>query len=374
MRILHLTSYYPDAMKLIEKKCAGDGLSFSQLSQVAFNQFIAWSNSWSVAFIKSGIEAFDLVWNFSKAQKAWADEHGFDYVSDYQITLEQVKSFDPNIIWFDELDLKLFDLLKSNLPKAKFIGWTGSAVYETPLWSKLDLILSCAPESVQFLRSRGAESEHLHHAFDPRVLKYIHQRDEKIQRMIFIGQIIRKSTFHRTREFLLKELLREIDLEIYSPSAFFTLKDEVLNLIDSVKFRIKPKLMVDPKLKRHMKPPVFGLEMEQVISDSAVTLNLHADSSPLYASNMRMFEVSGVGGCLLTDKKMNNSDLFSLDTEIIEFDSVEDCVEKSVYLLNHPSVSLGIGRAAQKKVLASHTFDSRAIQFMECISRHPKIF
>ena len=52
-------------------------------------------------------------------------------------------------------------------------------------------------------------------------------------------------------------------------------------------------------------PPLFGLDMFQGLRDSQVTLNTHIDISPRSASNMRLFEATGAGSCLLTDRKEN---------------------------------------------------------------------
>ena len=107
--------------------------------------------------------------------------------------------------------------------------------------------------------------------------------------------------------------------------------------------------------------------MYQLLRDSTVTLNSHIDVSTHSASNMRLFEATGVGGCLLTDVKTNLSQLFELDAEIVAYDSFEECSEKIRWLLDNPQKRNSIAEAAQKRVLKSHTFAYRAVQLDEII-------
>jgi spore maturation protein CgeB len=75
---------------------------------------------------------------------------------------------------------------------------------------------------------------------------------------------------------------------------------------------------------------------------------------------MRLFETTGVGGCMITDWKDNLAKLFEPDREVVTFRSVEELVEKSAWLVDHPAEAAGIGRAAQARVLKEHSFSQRA--------------
>ena len=62
-----------------------------------------------------------------------------------------------------------------------------------------------------------------------------------------------------------------------------------------------------------------------------------------------MFEVGGLGGCLLTDKMDDNSDFYEADYEIVEYESEEECAEKAKWLLSNPKQCKAIGEAAHKR-------------------------
>jgi spore maturation protein CgeB len=107
--------------------------------------------------------------------------------------------------------------------------------------------------------------------------------------------------------------------------------------------------------------------MYETVRDAKVTLNIHADSSDRYASNMRLFEVTGVGGCLLTDWKPNLGELFALDREVVAYRSPAECIEKARWLLEHPDARAAIAKAGQARTLRSHTFAHRAGRFAEIV-------
>jgi spore maturation protein CgeB len=135
----------------------------------------------------------------------------------------------------------------------------------------------------------------------------------------------------------------------------------VLPLINRVaNWSSQPLCPVNPALKPVIKSPVYGLEMFQVLHDSHVVLNAHADSSPQYVSNMRLFETTGVGTCMLVDWKENLADLFDVDKEVVAYRSVGECLEKVQWLSEHPEEGAAIAIAGQKRTLAEHTFSHRA--------------
>jgi len=99
-------------------------------------------------------------------------------------------------------------------------------------------------------------------------------------------------------------------------------------------------------------------------------LNIHADSSPQFAFNMKLFETTGVGSCLLTDWKENINQLFEEDEEIVTYRSPEECVQKAKWLLAN-SRELGIiAKKGQQRTFASHLYEHRVPEFLSIIKKH----
>jgi spore maturation protein CgeB len=103
------------------------------------------------------------------------------------------------------------------------------------------------------------------------------------------------------------------------------------------------------------------------LAHSQVTLNSHIDMSEQYASNMRLYEATGVASCLLTDWRPNMPELFDVDNEVVTFKTADECIEKVKYLLEHEEQRQAIAHAGQQRTLRDHTFDNRAAQLDDLI-------
>lgn len=391
MKLLHITSAYPAYIKSfygnnpqLEEK------SYQEQKTAFFYNSFAWSDSWSEALAKLGYETMEIVYNAGPLQNTWWRENIFSTklpANPMDIAIEQIKQFSPDILWFDDTSTILLEKIQHSCPKIRFLlGWVGSAMPEISLFSSMDLVLSCANESVEKLRILGIQSEQLHHAFDPRILSRIDTSAPKIHALSFIGQIIRGSQFHDQRADLLEKLCRKIDATIFSSIAELNWKHDakvmakkiihignlLLNKISTHEINNEisaPRSQRNAALQSHLKPGVYGLEMYQTLANSDTVLNIHADSSPTHASNMRLFETTGIGSCLLTDWRKNITDLFEPDTEIVTYRNADECIEKAVWLTKHKSEAAKIALAGQKRTLENHTFEHRAVRLAEILKK-----
>jgi len=87
---------------------------------------------------------------------------------------------------------------------------------------------------------------------------------------------------------------------------------------------------------------------------------------------MRMFEVTGVGSCLLTDNKKNMNELFDVDSEVVAYDNPDDCVAKVKWLLDHEEERKKIALAGQQKTLKYHSVENRCRSVVEIIQSELK--
>jgi hypothetical protein len=114
-------------------------------------------------------------------------------------------------------------------------------------------------------------------------------------------------------------------------------------------------------------PPVMGMDMYNLLHQSKVTFNNHADMAAGDVGNMRLFEATGVGTCLLTDTGNNMSDLYEADKEVVIYKNLDEAIEKAKYLIEHPNVAQEIAAAGQKRTLKDHTTIVRCRQIDEII-------
>lgn len=367
--------------------------SFDDQKRAHDAEAVAWGDAYTRALAPLGYEVLEIPLNMVPMMRAWDREHGGQPGAAFDpenVLVAQAREFAPDIIWFDHHEENLLRRLREAVRSCRLaVGWMGSPIGARNAWKQMDLVLSCAPEATAHMRALGIHSEHLHHAFDDAVLARLTPPRREVP-LTFIGSIIRRNRYHLDRDRILTAIVQHLPLEVYSPSvdpplqeyakaaasgALFLLTSAMraLGLLEPAMRRSSwvrkaalvataPRAPVNPRLRRHLKPAVFGLKMYQLEHDSSVVLNIHADSSPEYASNMRLFEAAGVGSCLLTDWRRNIADLLEPDREVVTYASPEECVEKARWLLDHPRERTAIARAGQARILKDHTFRERAIE------------
>jgi spore maturation protein CgeB len=371
MKMLRIAFGYPDYLEqFYRRRRYLKHQSYAEQKKAFEYDAFFWEGYWTAEFSKLGYNVQEVIWNCKTLQSQWAKEHlpqakHHTYtLSD--ILLSQVKEFDPDIIWLQRWNIKFLKILKDRFPSIKLIiGWAGSGVPQEyfQFFLATDIMFSCAPESVERLSKYRDNVYHINHWFVPDVLTRINTSAGIAHDVVFTGEIRLDSEHHLGRLAILQALVKQCKLEIYSSS--------VVNGTKSLSFIKKALYRLKDNPYRHImnvsQKGVFGLDMIQLLHDSRIGLNIHADSSPRYASNMKMFEISGSGSCLVTDWKENINDLFSEDTEVVTYKCVEECVEKVKWLLNNPEKRDEIAHAAQKRIEKQHGFDQRAAQMHEII-------
>jgi spore maturation protein CgeB len=381
LKLLYLTPPYPAYVRSFyaarpDLAAAPYGKQLAAFDHHAF----AWIGAWPDALAPLGVEVRQVLSNVPPLQRAWAAERNPALAAGPDldaIAVAQAADYAPDVLFFDHVDGTLLRRIRQAVPGLRLcIGWVGGTIPESEVPRDLDLVLSCAPESVQWLRGRGYRAELLQHAFNDRVLPHISERPKRHD-LAFFGQIVTQSAFHRNREVAFERLVDAgLKLEIFSPSYEITARDEwnalkrigawhVAQGLRSIGLPApassrKPSRPVSGKLKPYLRKALFGLDMYQAIADSKVVLNVHADASTGFASNMRLFESTGTGGCLLTDWKENLKELFEPEREIVTFRSIDECAEKAAWLLAHPAEAEAIGRAARARACKDHSFTRRA--------------
>ncbi|MGK7874691.1 MAG: glycosyltransferase [Xenococcaceae cyanobacterium] len=410
MRLIRITTNYPSYLKQFY---AQRPELFQETYAVQYKALMAdcysWADFWTHGFGKLGYEVWEPVGNAEPMQKAWARENGVSYRKKTWLTdivTAQVKHFQPDVVFVNDYltyTAEFFHHLRSECPSIRLvIGWCGAPYPDGSVFKAYDLVLSNIPSLVTHFRANGHRCEYMCHAFEPRILDKINSQSAPTTAFSFVGSIIKGSGFHHQREQLLKKLVQETELQIWSdicqPSEqerqLLPLKQKVYDLVQTAKsipggkslLTAIPKIKkyvsmehrpdmsdyVDPAIATRSKPALFGISMYQKLYESQVTLNTHIDLSARFASNMRLYEATGVGTCLLTDWQANLREVFETDVEVVTYRSAEEAMEKVWYLLEHEEERRAIARAGQARTLSDHTYAQRAIQLDEIIRQELK--
>jgi len=134
-------------------------------------------------------------------------------------------------------------------------------------------------------------------------------------------------------------------------------------------YGLHPVKSYSKTLKQATHPAVFGLEMFKLLRKAKITFNIHGDGAGEYAGNMKLFEATGVGSCLVTDNKKNIAELFDTNQEIVIFNNVDECIEKINWLLNNEEERQKIAKKGQQRTLKDHTVEKRCELIIEIINK-----
>lgn len=366
------------------------------------SQKVAWSNYFQTHMTQLGYEVFEVIYNAEPLQLAWAKEYGKGPENPTAIVLQQIKAFQPDIVFFQDtlyFDTSFYQLVRSEVKSVRLLfGHCCSPFNESNLksFSSFNFMLACSPAFQHSFSRHGIQSYLFYHGFEHTILDKIIIDPQVEKSVVFIGSFEKtnQQEFHDQRLKLVTKLLESsIPLKVYSQldipgfwelkarqSAFLLVK--VLEQMKMQRFIIKQNSLKkaslltkmpegptfsDIFLKSVINRSVYGLEMYQLLSHHIACLNIHGGIAGDYAANMRMFESTGVGTLLITDYKRNISDLFEPGQEIITYSSVQDCYEKLKWVFDHPVEARDIADAGQRRTLKDHTIEKRAALLNEII-------
>jgi spore maturation protein CgeB len=88
-------------------------------------------------------------------------------------------------------------------------------------------------------------------------------------------------------------------------------------------------------------------------------VNRHIDAAEGHANNMRLYEATGVGAMLLTDRGSNLPALFEPDREVVVYNDADDLVDKLRYYSANRGEARAIAEAGQRRTLTEHTYARR---------------
>lgn len=401
MRLMRIATNYPPYLDgfYASRPGLGDSPYADQQRALADDCFL-WADFWTRSLGRIGYDVWESVGNAGPMQKAWARENGASYGEATWVTdilAAQVRQFRPDVLFVADHNAyrrAFIERLRQDTPSIRLVlGWCGAPYADKETFQAYDIILSNIPGLVTLFRGWGARCEYLCHAFEPSVLERLGPPAAPETDFSFVGSVVKHEGYHNRREGLLLVLIDKAGLEIWgdvssaSPAEQGEVRraqrrydlihaatavpgvDILLKSIPKIRTYAlmpqRPRLNphhVDPRIASRAHAGLYGLAMYRKIAGSRVTLNTHIDISSDWASNMRLFEATGVGACLLTERQANLSDLFEPDVEVVTYASPEEAAEKAGYLLKRDDVRRAIAAAGQRRTLKCHTFDHRAAQ------------
>ncbi len=372
MKVVILDTYYPRFLKSFYANHAGlSSASSEEQTQALLKAAFGTSDFYSRHLKSLGVDAHDLVANCVPLQKTWATENGISFSAWalrlphrtfrlpvigaklaalpglMEVAIAQVRALKPDVLYCQDLSFFPGHVLQELKSHARLV--VGQIACPLPPESFLkgyDLILTSFPHFVPRLQALGVASEYFRIGFDTRVLELLGTVQKDIGAS-FVGGI---SRHHGKAIPLLEYLATNTPIEFFGYGA-------------------KTLPRSSPIRKRHH-GEVWGLDMYRALARSKVTLNRHINVAENNANNMRLYEATGVGSLLITDRKDNLDEIFEIGKEIVAYSSQEEAAELIRYFLDHPEEAAAIARAGQARTLREHTYLHRMEELVLILQRY----
>jgi hypothetical protein len=374
MKILILDTMYPKFLKAAGFSTTPNSFStYSEALSVLMKSRFGVSDSYSVFLGQLGHEVSEVIANSYLLQTLWSRDHLSQPIRAWaggipgsvlsrvpftgkishflpslqRILLKQVEQFRPDVLYVQDLNFCSPELYSELKKSARYlVGQIASPLPSPKTIASFDLILSSLPNFVAKFRDWGVNSEYLPLGFDSRVSLEVTEANRDIP-VSFVGGI---SRYHGNTIPLLSEVASEAPgLEIYGYGS---------NFIDKV-----------PSLNKLHKGEAWGLEMYKVLRRSRVTLNRHISISENYANNMRLYEATGMGALLITDKKSNLNEIFEIDREVLAYSSPTEAKELVRWAAENPAEARSIAEAGNRRTLGNYTYESVLAQLEGILSK-----
>lgn len=263
------------------------------------------------------------------------------------VAIAQIKAAKPDVLYCHDLSFFPYEVLKALRSHVRLI--VGQIACPLPPDSFLrgyDLILTSFPHFVPRLKALGVASDYFRIGFDTRVLELLGTVNKEVD-VSFVGGI---SRHHGNAVPLLEYLATNTSIEFYGYGA-------------------KTLPRSSPIRARHH-GEVWGMDMYRALARSRITLNRHINVAENNANNMRLYEATGVGALLITDRKDNLGELFDIGKEVVAYSTPEEAAELIRYYSDHPDEAATIARAGQARTLREHTYRHRMEELVPTLERH----
>jgi spore maturation protein CgeB len=410
-------AYKPALASLYVRDPALVDASYDAQLQAFFDNSLIYSDSFSDAMRARGNDAIELISNAESIQKTWAHEHGAAYCADdwiREILYAQIEAIRPDVIFIQGLSTDPENFQSTRAFRERFpfvrlvVGYSG---FVSPLddLDGMDIVIGSMPFLYDYYTVSGIPTHMVYHSFDPRSFGRIggaptwrpgFSLQDRPHALTFTGTSgVGHGPTHATRYWELVRVILDQPLECWldegdsnaTKAEQINQTVQMTNLVEGLRSSAarhgsalavqalrdmlaetlgddQPILPLAGLFPDRCHPPVYGINMLSLLGQSQITLNRHTDAMGTSFGNIRAFEATGMGACLVSDTGSNVNDIFEPDSEIVTYASVDEAVEKLSYLKEHDAARMAIAQAGQARTLREHTSTHRSHTFHEIIS------
>lgn len=372
MKIVIVDTYYPKFLSAYYKKTPGlERASYDLQLESLLSARFGTSDFYSHHLRDLGVHAEDLIVNCLPMQRMWAIRHALAF-SDValkvphrffrvpllgswlarlpglvDVAFAQIQSMKPDVLYCQDLSFfppEIIHKLKGTVQLV--VGQIACPLPPENFLKSYDLILTSLPHFVPKFRDMGINSEYFRIGFESRILKELGSIEKNID-VSFVGGI---SRHHHQSIPMLEELA------CHTPIQFFGYGVENLDKSSPIRSRHNGE--------------VWGLDMYRTLGRSRMTVNRHINIAGEEANNMRLYEATGMGALLITDRKKNLGELFEINKEVVAYSSKEEAVELINHFVKNPDEADKIAKAGQNKTIEVHGYGQRMMELIPILKKY----
>ena len=262
----------------------------------------------------------------------------------YSVVEQQIKELSPDLIVVQDLNAFPPKMVKRLSQYArKIIGEIASPPPPKSFFSPYDRIVSALPSLVRDIEATGCPSSYLPLAFDERNARFTPYCDRDID-VAFVGSFGR----HQPET---AKLLRQIGESVPGLQVYGNLTSQQAKEYGLSDFHYGE---------------AWGQEMFKILARSKIAINRHGTIAGNYAVNMRMYEATGCGSLLITEKSTNLDQLFDDGSEVVTYKSSAEALEKIRYFLSEPEELEKIAKRGQQRTIKDHNYVKRVASLVRC--------
>lgn len=372
-RLFEISSYYPKYLEYFYRKNGSlENLDYNEHLRLILDDCFAECNFIHPELQRLGVETKFVIYNDNNLQYKW---DSIPNSTPFDIVCRQIKDFSPDVLYISDMGIfskdELLQLKAICGKNCKFVGWHFSVVstYGEVL-SLFDQIYTGSKYIQTLIQAYCPNTKLLYHAFETALNSKLPQVKQKNE-IVFPGSIFIGENIHNNRVDMFTEMFKQhIPCNFYG-DLYGSFLPHSLKQIIPWGMRIKEcsleRIITEKKLIKNINSSVFGLDYYSVLKKYSICINQHAVIAGTGAGNMRMFEATGIGCCLLTDYRDENSDLFIPDEEIVVYRNYNELIDKCKYLLNNPEAAKKIAMAGQKRTQKDYSYAQKAKRMHEYI-------
>jgi len=369
LKFLRISNLYPEVLNNFKRKYPDiNKKNYNEILSLLHLERYSVSNFYSIYLNKLNYKCTEIISNADFLQKKWADQYCKVSYKNSNFLFKQINYYKPNILFIGNSHLCNKDFIEKlrEIKSIKLILAFHCAPFNNVVYNNLknvDAAITCTlgyqKKINNFIKKKVLFLPHAYYK-----QKFIEKNNERDIDITFIGSIFFDNALHIDRINLVYKLLKNFNNTYISInfSNFFLIR----YILFVLEIFFSSNLLRNTSLIYKLlfiflfaKKPVFGKEMYQIFQRTKIVINMHIKDTD-YAGNMRIFEATGCGCLLLTDKKKGYESFFKLNKEIIVFNNVNDLIYKCRFFLKNNKLLIKIAKRGFQKTINKHNYFLRA--------------